>query len=477
MSVLKWINSGHNCKMFKLKDLLFGICTLILTSSCQRQQSDSVVLSPQVAVETTPPLKRYDQSVVAYIDTNIKTQASNNRSLPMAYAGQANYCESVNGDQNQFNSTDVILSTQQKYPLASVSKLFLTAWALNVLGPEFKFTSEWYFKKLNDGRYDVYFHANYDPVLNIEKMLYMISVLQSKGITQIRQLVIDESTRVFLSVLNNPHYESTETPVGMTQSVQNLKTILNSSNWGQQTAQARQNLQSYFFQKKQSIQVAQKFQLENAIYIEKSKINLSEYSDKIIFPSVSLKKYLKEINVESNNYISDSLFSVLGGSQKFKKFQTEVLKISESELSILTGSGLPIDQFGIAANNYGTCLSVLKVLKFNHLLAEQLNVNLGSILLNAGLDKGTFESNQPLNFQSNVVLKTGRLMNVPALNVAGIVSLKNKNSLYFAFLGHDFDFSDEEKIKNHRDSYIQSLLKFYPTTPDYKSTTLDQIFF
>jgi D-alanyl-D-alanine carboxypeptidase/D-alanyl-D-alanine-endopeptidase (penicillin-binding protein 4) len=387
-------------------------------------------------------------------------------SRPLLYAQDPtmSYCESTAGQAGTYSGYQDL----KPYPLASVSKVFLSTWALKKLGPDYRFQMNWKLKRISaDGTFDAYLQTNYDPVVNIEKILFALSELNKKGVKRIRTLVIDESTRIYLSVLSNPHLELTDVPVSLNQSVENLRIILNSTNWAAQTEIAKNNVSF--------VQIPSLFSVENISYLPRSQIHLSNYNQQVQIPSAILAKYIKNLNVFSNNYVSDALFQFLGGEAGFKEFQKNELKISTNDLQIYTGSGLSAEMNGQRIDNRGSCFSVLKTLKYLDQLTAQTNLNLGHVLLTAGLDQeGTFDSD--LNFNQNVVLKTGRLFDVPTLNVAG-VSTSVQGRTYFAMLAHDFDNSDEAKIKQQRDRLIVDLIQLYPQKKSFLTMKKDTLFF
>ncbi|MES2803399.1 MAG: D-alanyl-D-alanine carboxypeptidase [Bdellovibrionota bacterium] len=381
------------------------------------------------------------------------------------------YCESsLDGTQSYSGYRD-----HKLYPSASVSKVFLTAFALSRLGTDYKFTHEWRLRKNANGSFDAYLNSNFDPVFNIEKVLYTMSHLQRYGVTNIRNLYISKSTRVYLSVLNNPHIELDSVPVGHDQSIDNLKLIFNSSNWGSQTDQARKNIVDYFDLQGKNIDLPSSYSVQNVILDSNGQVASSfANSTALNIQSTSLFRYLKEINLNSNNYMSDALFALLGGEAGFRQFQKEKLGLDLDALIMKTGSGLPVNISGERIDNKATCFSILKVMHFIKLIADQASLDLGYILLTAGLDRGTYETDLVIN--KSVVLKTGRLYDVPTLNLAGIVSTQ-KGLMVFGFLGHDFSNEDEKDMIDKRDNLLQDLLNFYKEKPLFKTLLQNDIFF
>jgi hypothetical protein len=465
-------------KSTKFNIFLIPLLAIYITvlSGCQPSSQDGSATGEGLEtplVKKANPNRRFDQSLISPVNNQIlqATSAQLNRQIPHMNDARITYCESVNGEAGKYNG----VRDTKKYPLASISKIFLTAWALDKLGPDYKFENLWYFKTVSDGVYDVYFKANYDPALNIEKMLYAMSLLRAQGIQKIRQLTIDETSRVYLSVLSDPHVEIGEVPVSVNQSVENVRLIFNSKNWGHQTKIAQANLARFAQTKGRSIYIPSFFSVEQVVYNESKKININHYTSVIKIKSSLLLKYLKDINVNSNNYMTDSLFKTLGGQAEFKKFQLSRLGLTSSDLNFYTGSGLPVVSMGIRTDNLGSCMAVLKTLKFIKVLSQQLSFDMGHVLLTAGQDNGTYVPVIPLSFNRSMAMKTGRLYDVPTLNVAGTTSLAN-GTLYFAYFTHDFDNADESLYQNKRDQILESILNFYPITSSYQSLNLNTVF-
>ncbi|AZZ36481.1 hypothetical protein CIK05_06650 [Bdellovibrio sp. qaytius] len=393
------------------------------------------------------------------------------RSLLYKNDTTVSYCESsLDGTQNYSGYRD-----NKLYPSASVSKVFLTAFALSRLGTDYKFMHEWKLRKNANGTFDAYLNSNFDPVFNIEKALYSMAQLKRSGVANIRNLYISKSTRVYLSVLNNPHIELDSVPVNTDQSIDNLKLIFNSNNWGTQTDQARKNVTDFYELQGKSIDIPLTYSVQNVILDSNGQAAASFAGATVLnIQSTSLFRYLKEINLNSNNYMTDALFALLGGEMAFRQFQKDKLGLGLESLVMKTGSGLPVTINGERVDNKATCFSILKVMHFIKLVADQANLDLGYILLTAGLDHGTYETDLAIN--KSVVLKTGRLYDVPTLNLAGIVSTQ-KGLMVFGFLGHDFSNEDEAEMMSKRDGLLGDLLNFYKEKPLFKTLPQNDIFF
>lgn len=441
--------------MYK-KPLLISVA-IVLLAGCKPSSGSS---SPEVVY--TPKKEELIQ---------VQPGAQVARNLLYKNDSTVSYCESsLDGTQNYSGYRD-----HKLYPSASVSKVFLSAFALSRLGTDYKFMHEWRLRKNSNGTFDAYLNSNFDPVFNIEKALYSMTQLKRYGVTNIRNLYISKSTRVYLSVLSNPHIELDSVPVSLDQSIENLKLIYNSKNWGSQTQGARTNVQEHFELQGKNVDIPSSFLVQNVLLDSNGQAAASFANATVLnIQSTSLFRYLKEINLNSNNYMSDALFALMGGESAFRQFQKEKLGLGLDSLIMKTGSGLPVSINGDRVDNKATCFSILKVMHFIKLIADQAQLDLGYILLTAGIDRGTYETDLVIN--KSVVLKTGRLYDVPTLNLAGIVSTQ-KGLMVFSFLGHDFSNEDEAEMLYKRDSLLKDLLNYYKEKPLFKTLPQNEIFF
>ncbi|MBC7421303.1 MAG: D-alanyl-D-alanine carboxypeptidase [Bdellovibrio sp.] len=385
---------------------------------------------------------------------------------------RVSYCEIL---ENNTASYTGVRDTQLE-PLASLSKVITSAWAMDTRGLDSRFASEWYLKPVSglNGIFDAYLRTNYDPVVNTEKLLYFMSELKALGVTGLRELVIDETTRVYISVLSAPHLELKETPVSSDESKDNLKLLFNSKNWASRTLKAKDNLQKWAAQNRRALNIPSSFSVEQVVVKNSAQINKDSYSNKKIILSAPLFKYLKNMNVFSNNYLADALFESFGGASAFKNFQKNTLKISTQDLQIYTGSGLPVNEANDRKDNLGSCFSMIRVLSYVKQVSAQAQFNLGHLLLNPTSDQdGTFETQ--IDYGNSVVLKTGRLFDNPAFNLAGFVATE-KGTLSFVFLGHDFTNMEAHDIENMRSEMLNDIYRNYSTSSDFVTLSEYDIF-
>lgn len=448
-------------KIFK-SSLILGL--LLLVQSCGGTQSGQ-----------TEPVSIHQRSSDMNTDLNsIHFSNQSTRNLLYQQDSRVSYCEVLQDSTNYSGFRDT-----KPYPLASLSKVVTSSWVLYRFGPDYRFKSEWSLKAVDaaNGIYDAYLKANYDPVINTEKILFYLAQLNARGVRSIRELTIDETTRIYLSVLNQPHLELSQVPVSIEDSGKSLFQTMNSENWGPNTEVAAKKLKSWMQAKNLKFSLPTSFEVQSVVYRPSQEINRDRYNQGFTIDSAPVLTYLKTINVASNNYLSDFLFWRLGGAKQFIQFQTQQLKLSANDMSVYTGSGLADQRSGVRKDNMGSCQSMLKVLRYIHRKANDSQVNLGFLLLNSSRDiEGTFQSKVPMNLRTdNLVVKTGRLFDNPALNLAGVVSTR-RGAMYFTYLGHDFKSSDADDVEKFRDNMLTDLLKFYPTQSIFSSSSPTTIF-
>ncbi|MFN3697760.1 MAG: D-alanyl-D-alanine carboxypeptidase [Pseudobdellovibrio sp.] len=427
--------------------ILSFLALSMLLFGCQPSDSNAVHLVDPISEK----IIKFDQSKI-----------DSYRKLPFVSDPTVSYCEAnltlyeKNSKIMQYSSVD----DQTLHPAASLSKIYLTAFVIHKLGLEYQFSHRLKLKYVTDQVADVFLDSDGDPIYNIQKALYIMSILRMQGVRQIRHLTISPQTRIFLSVLNNPSIELDQVPISLSETIKNFKLIFNSQNWGPQTQFARDELNQFVNLSRKNLPIVTEFKTDT---VGVSDTEPDQFDQEIIVHSSRINEYLKELNVNSNNYISDTLFKKLGGFEEFYRFQSQTLKIKSDQLIMFSGSGLPTYVDGRRYDNKTTCRSLIKALHYIKIKADDYNVNLGDLLLMPDYDQGTFDS-QSVVVNHSVVLKTGRLFEVPTLNLAGLASTQS-GIFAFVFLGHNFDNSFEEQMKSKRDKSLLSLFSSYGETP------------
>lgn len=333
------------------------------------------------------------------------------------------------------------LNAHRKVRLASVTKLLTTLWAVEKLGPDYQYDTKFFEK---DG--NIHIAGDLDPIFSSRKLFFLVSQFNNMGITEINQLTFDKNLRVFTGAEG---YTGSIINVTNAQTARNLKDFFNTAQW----EKLKIAYESFVKNTPQSIKDALQIRdslddinlkVHNVSFVEENPFKNDPSAVKeMSHLSPEIQRYLKLMNIQSNNFIADQVFDKLGGEAGFEKFVAPIIKQElpnynskrvefdkgEPSIKIYTGSGLNATRSGARVDNYATCAIVVKLIqKLDHKLVE-LDRKIQNIVAVPGVDGGTFRNrlNTPRISQS-MVAKTGTLFHTSAL--AGKVSTK-EGDIYF----------------------------------------------
>ena len=208
----------------------------------------------------------------------------------------------------------------------------------------------------------------------------------------------------------------------------NLKLYFNTNTWSDalKTEYARISKLSPNGKIRKSVQ----FEIGDAKYVDKNPLDIN-LAHMLTLSSPPLYKYLKEINVQSNNYAAHTIFLKLGGESKFEKYIADQFGYTSDVIHFFTGSGLPVTQNGKRFDNYATCAVALELISSLKDSVERSNLELQNILAVPGSDGGTFSTRIfPAEYKNTFFAKTGTLVHTSTL--AGIMSTKKGFSLLWS---------------------------------------------
>lgn len=349
-------------------------------------------------------------------------------------------------------------------PLASVSKLLTSFWALSTLGPFYRFETHFFVNVIDAKTIDLHIAGSRDPYNTYEKLFYIVSELNRTGITQIRHLTFDENFTVYLGHRdpnsNNPSSlnawtENQELVNGLLNPEKtrlNLYLVFDSKKW---TASAKRRYE-YTLDLAKAAGIAMtatpKIAVGDVALVNAEDFRPEQKVKRMVLRSAPLYRYLKDMNNFSNNYVADQIFLRLGGRTKAAEFYSKKLKLTSKDLQMHTGSGLPLREPS-RVDNLGTCAAVLRTVNaMTNLLSatampddefeilKRKNLSILDVMLVVGVDEfekiNGFEANT--TYQGNelqdgaVVAKTGLINS--AINVAGAVFTNEGVILYGVFL-------------------------------------------
>ena len=362
-----------------------------------------------------------------------------------------------------------------KVRLASVSKLVTTYWAVEKLTPEYKYESQFYLK-------DKHLHivGDKDPIFSKRKLFFLLSQLNNLGITELDKITFDENLKVFT---NAEGYIGDSLTVTKSRTAANLKDFFHTPDWN------RIKVAYNTFIKETPTEILSNLEIRESIedlnltvkevrFLKENPFKDDENAKKSIHLSPKIVKYLKAMNIKSNNYVADEVFNKLGGEVEFDKFIGEKIETwfpnndvdrkkfdkDSKTIKIFSGSGLPTYKSGVRNDNYATCAIIVKIIEnLNGVMTdyqkslEHIVAVAGSDIDTAGPTKSTIRNRFLSPKLKNVIMaKTGTLFHTSAL--AGKVSTK-KGEHYFGV------FHQMRAWKGHakaaQDEVVQKLIADY----------------
>lgn len=335
----------------------------------------------------------------------------------------------IEGDKNK----------DDKFPLASISKVVTTLWAVESLGVDYRYSTKLHVTKVGSDTYDVHIEGGRDPIFGRNSSYYIISELNKSGIDvkKIENLTFDENFIFDWFSEESPRIGG-DTPY--------YDTIQ------KQTSAVRDSLLKYFatginksmydLLKKRADKIgvamakSPSLSVRRVEFIPKASYNKPAGTTTLLYRSAPLRTILKRMNNQSNNYVADNLYWNLGGTSAFNEYIKKSLSLSSNEIEFYIGSGNNADYIynpNKSIYNQATCETMIKVLYRLDKILEKSGYEMSEVMAVAGLDKGSTVAGFGGNFAGSTIAKTGSV-NV-AKTLTGSISTKN-GEIYFAVLMH-----------------------------------------
>lgn len=320
------------------------------------------------------------------------------------------------------------VNVDKKMRIASVSKLITSLWATEKLGADHTYDTKFYVK--GDHMHIV---GAFDPFMSNEKMIYIVSSLNKLGITRLSKITFDNNIRIY----PNAQFHSEKFPEFTPEyNKQRLQLYFNTSNW---TSTLKADYKKYSSLAPAGRYVANPtFSVDSIEHSEENPYGhflgpvLPTDFRMLTLKSPKLYKYLKEINVKSNNYASQTIFEGLGGLTSFRAYAKDIFSFDNSHLEMFTGSGLPDYTTGARRDNLATCRTVGTLVESLKEKLERQNREIEDVIAVPGSDAGTFKNRlNSSDLKNTFVAKTGTLTHVSTL--AGALNTKKGYSFFGIF--------------------------------------------
>jgi len=336
--------------------------------------------------------------------------------------------KAIEGDQNK----------DKKFPLASISKIVTSLWAVEKLGPNYRFTTKLHVNKVGPDNYDVHIEGGRDPIFGRSAGYFLISELNRSGvdIKKIENLTFDEN---FLlewgveergAIVGDTRYFKTiedQAEAVKNSLLANFATAINKQAYNELRAQAASPKINVTMVANPTISIGR------VEFLPKGSFRKSATTTTLIYRSAPLHTILKNMNNKSNNHIADVLYWNLGGTEEFKKYVNTAMALTTNEIDFNLGSGNNADYLygGTEVYNRASCETMIKVLyRLNNLLGKE-GLALSDVMAVATTDSESSVRSYGGAMEKSTVAKTGTVNRAKTL--AGTVSTQN-GTIYFVVL-------------------------------------------
>jgi D-alanyl-D-alanine carboxypeptidase len=348
--------------------------------------------------------------------------------LTASAARLASFCSTVEGDLAQKIEG---VHVDELLPIASVSKLITTHWALSTLNPEHRFTTKIYITPVTGltnkiKLVDIHFEGSRDPFFGKESIHYLVSELNKKGIYNVRNVTFDDNFKFFWNVSGGPvvHNRKQKVEIGMYKpndpSPKEVTAELRfyRNNWATGYDATRNYL------KKFDVELLPKARLavNKVEYLPASQYAPAPNTEIRTISSSPLMMLLREMNRNSNNHAANQIFESLGGAEKYKEFAAK-MNLNEKDIVLVNGHGNRATTPEGWTYNKATCSAVVKIAASLSRLLQTMGKDLDDVLPVPAMDKNsTVAGYKDKSYSESVAAKTGTVG--PAVTLAGLMKTR-----------------------------------------------------
>ena len=167
--------------------------------------------------------------------------------------------------------------------------------------------------------------------------------------------------------------------------------------------------------------------------------------------SLTLSDILRQMNIYSNNKMSQMLADQVGGAEEVASYAARVTGIDPTEIQLINGSGLGVE------NRVSPRAASQMLIAIDDLLKPH-NLDVMDLFPVAGRDNvGTVEDR---SLPSGTAVKTGTLNQVSAL--AGVIRLDQERRVWFSLINYGWQI---QYFRKQQDLFLQSLAQHWQLTP------------
>ncbi len=327
-----------------------------------------------------------------------------------------------------------LASNQGKNPLAaaSLTKIATTLAALGKWGAEHQFVTKiFYTGEIKEGilQGDLIVLGEGDPFFVWEEAIAVGNALNKLGLRQVKgNLLINHQFYM--------NYESDSLQAGKL-----LKQGLDPNLWSWEVKQIFKSLPI----------TTPRPQLVISGEVQLPKLAPTKPQLLLIHKSLTLSDILKQMNIYSNNQMSQMLADEVGGSKAVARYAATVTGINPLEIQLINGSGLGVE------NRVSPRAASQMLIAIDNLLKPH-NFDVMDLFPVAGRDNvGTVEHRA---IPAGTAVKTGTLNQVSAL--AGVIPLDQERRIWFSLINYGWQI---QYFRKQQDLFLQRLAEHWQLEP------------
>ncbi|MEK6555740.1 MAG: D-alanyl-D-alanine carboxypeptidase, partial [Bdellovibrionota bacterium] len=336
----------------------------------------------------------------------------------------------------------------QVLPIASVSKVFTTQWALAVLGPDYRFHVNVYMTPRNNkpGVWNVHLSSDHHPYFDKTLFYKIAEYLVSRGIKNVETMTFDEGVR-FVWDAESKCAVACDHPLGFP------------------TQDEVKNAFGVFKGKQLKIGTIRYWASRNADKVRGFRPikNLTQQANFYSDPMVDV---LHRMNANSNNHAANQIFYRLGGKPAYAQFSAKTFSFKPGQLVLNNGSGNPVSRDGHKYYNRATSAVVVQAIAYIHAFMKY-HGGITRVLALAAPDEnntlGAYSVRTVL--QDKLVAKTGSVFE--AITLAGVLSTK-RGPMAFYFNIDTNSKRDWRSARSEIRAYLTGIIEYLGPGPDIK---------
>ena len=344
-------------------------------------------------------------------------------------------------------------TTDERFPIASVSKVFTSVMAatnfnlravINSKPVRAPFSTEFFIRNITTARGKPSFHVHIkgsgDPYFNRFKMHRAISLLNERGVSEIDYLTFDENVKFVSHTDSKSGFyigKQIVTPLTLKAEMDFPSDVLVKHQFQEFWKILADYNKSFKSAKSVGIKMVSspKFTVRKVDLLDSTDFRPWDDQRNFHVESQTMTTMLKMMNWNSNNYTANRIYTISGGDSQFKDIFYTGFKVPTTMLTFVNGSGQNHDLAGsgVRVYNEASCSVVLRAVRTLNKRVSDQGKKITDVLAVVGIDIGSTVSGAVYSNEftkGKVVAKTGTV----GTNIALAGAINTKNGLrYFMF--------------------------------------------